>query len=500
VDVRRVIAASVIFTLCMAGCNDNLLLFTPDHVNDPAAIPEIHFTQHVEPIFAGNCLAAGCHNPVDAAANLRLDNWSHIFEGAKSGAVVVSGNAFMSHLLQVVNSDTLLSPVAYPQMPLGQTALSSAEILLLKRWIDEGAKNDGGVLPFASTPHGRILATNQSADLVAVIDVRTNLVIRYVSVGPQPPGQIPNAPHHVRVDNSGRYFYVTLINAQELWKFDARTYEFIAKLAVPPQPADVILTSTGDTAIVTHFDPLSQNIVTFIDTRTMEIIKTIRVPSFLRDFIARPHGALLSHDGRRLYTTNQSSGNVCQIAMSDGSFSLIALDTAGSPRSDASPYLLDESQDGRFLYISCSATNEVRVIDRNFDSTRASRSISVGRWPLHVKLSPDARFLFAANQLSDDVTVIDLTTFATTTIPDVGRQPHGIEFSPDGTLMYITCENVADVIPPHHPTVASRGISFVVVIDIASRRIVRRIEVGGFAAGISVANDAVLIPMETRRR
>ncbi len=488
-NARSPIAAAVVLFLGLAGCRDNELLFTPGPVSDPAAIPTIHFSQHIQPILAGNCLNAGCHNSSDATASLRLDTWGHIFEGAKSGAVVVSGNAFMSHLMQFVNSDTTMSPVAYPQMPLGQTSLTRNEILLLKRWIDEGARNDDGHFPFESTPSGRIFATNQSADLVAVIDVATNLVIRYVSAGPQPPGQIPNAPHHVRVDKRGMYFYVTLINAQELWKFDARTYEFLAKIAVPPQPADVILTSSGDTAIVTHFDPLSQDIVTFIDTRTMDIVLTVRVPSFLRDFVSRAHGALLSHDGKRLYTTNQASGNLCQIAMKDGSVSLIALDTTGSPRSNTSPYLLDESSDGRFLYVSCSGTNEVRVIDRNIDSTRASSIIPVGRWPLHVKLSPDGSSILTANQLSDDVTIIDATSQATTTVPEVGRQPHGIEFSPDGKLLYITCENVADIIPPHHPTVASRGISFVVVIDFASRRVVKRIEVGGFAAGISVLND-----------
>ncbi len=489
--VRSLITTAVAFFFGLAGCRDNELLFTPEPESDPAAISTIHFSQHVRPILAGNCLTAGCHNSYDAAANLRLDTWGHIFAGATSGAVVVSGNAFMSHLMQVVNPDTMMSPVAYPQMPLGQTSLTHNEVLLLKRWIDEGARNDDGHLPFESTPGGRIFATNQSADLVAVIDVATNLVIRYVSAGPQPPGQIPNAPHHVRVDKRGMYFYVTLINAQELWKFDARTYELLAKIAVPPQPADIILTSSGDTAIVTHFDPLSQDIVTFIDTRTMEILQTIRVPSFLQDFVSRAHGALLSHDGKRIYTTNLASGNLCQIELSDASVSLIALDTTGAPRSNTLPYLLDESQDGRFLYVSCSATNDVRVIDREIDSTRASSVIPVGRWPLHVKISPDGRYIFTANQLSDDVTIIDPETYATTTIPDVGRQPHGIEFSPDGKFFYITCENVADVIPPHHPTVGSRGISFVVVIDIASHRVVKRIEVGGFAAGISVSNDGV---------
>jgi len=477
---------SLIISLLLTTCRDQTVTIIPERATDYSSISTIVFSKHVLPILANNCLSSGCHNSTNAASGLVLDSWESIFSGSRSGAMVVSGNSFMSHLMQVINNDTTLSPVSFPQMPLSRNPLPQDQILFLKRWIDEGAKNDLGEVPFAHPKKGKVFVTNQSADLVAVIDIETNLVMRYVTTGTQPRGSIPAAPHHVRIDQQGIYFYVTLINDQELWKFSATTYEFIAKVSVTPSPADIILTPSGDTAIVTHFSTLPQ-IATLVDTRTMQVIKTFTVPTPLRPFVSFAHGALLSGDGKRLYTTNQGTGNLTEITLIDNSMRIVALDTSGAPTSDTKPYLADESPDGRYIFVACYGTDDVRVIDRQRDSTRATRIIPVGTRPLHVHVSDDGEYVLAANQGSDDVTIIRTSDYSTTTIPDVGRQPHGVDLSPDGRFLYVTCENQTDAIPPHHPTIGSRGISFVTVIDFASRRIIRRIEVGGFAAGISIS-------------
>jgi YVTN family beta-propeller protein len=107
-----------------------------------------------------------------------------------------------------------------------------------------------------------------------------------------------------------------------------------------------------------------------------------------------------------------------------------------------------------------------------------------------VHVSPDGRYLVSANQGSDDVTIIRTSDFTREMdIADVGRQPHGLQFTPDGAYLYVTCENRVEAIPPHHPTTGSQGISFITVIDFAQRRIIRKIEVGGFAAGLTFSSN-----------
>ncbi len=489
--MKRIPGATILAlsSILFWGCKDELLTSSSGRTVDYASIGTIQYSKHIQPIFDQSCNSSGCHNAAYGAGGLLLDSWEHLLLGSPSGAQIISGNSFMSHMMQHINTDTLISPVSSPLMPLGRDLLPVETIRFIARWIDEGGKNDDGALPFATHPQGMIFATNQSADLVAVIDVASNLVMRYVKVGSQVSGSILGSPHHVRVDRQGKYFYVTLIQSQELWKFSATTFDFVAKTPVLPSPADVILTPGGDTAYVTNFSSAPQA-GAMIDTRTMQILKTFTVPSALRPFVSFSHGALLSHDGTYLYTVNQESGNLLRIDLTTDAMDLVALDTTGTPTSNTLPYLADESPDGRYIYVSCYGSDEVRVIDRDVDPLRATIVIPVGSsnpsHPLHVRVSPDGQYVVSANQGSDDVTIIRASDFSRdTTIADVGRQPHGAEFTPDGKYLYITCENRVEAVPPHHPTVGSKGTSFVVVIDFATRHIIRKIEVGGFAAGIS---------------
>jgi YVTN family beta-propeller protein len=473
----------------LAGCKDESLVSSPSKPIDYASIGTISYSKHVQPIFDQSCNSSGCHNAAFGAGGLLLDSWQHLLLGSPAGAQVVSGNTFMSHMMQHINKDTTLSPVSSPSMPLGRDDLPDETVRFIARWIDEGAKNDDGALPFASRPAGMMLATNQSSDLIAVVDVASNLVMRYVKVGSQVSGTTLGAPHHVRADLHGAFFYVTMIQTQELWKFSASDFTFIAKMPVPPFPADVILTPGGDTAFVTNFSTVPQAAV-MIDTRTMQILKTYTVPSALRPFISFSHGALLSRDGKYFYTINQGSGNMLRIELATDAMDIVALDTAGALTSAIQPYLADESPDGRYLYVSGYGTNDVRIVDTQSDPLRAALAVPVGGTnpsrPLHVHVSPDGQYLVSANQGSDDVTIIRTSDFTReANIANVGRQPHGLQFTPDGAYLYVSCENRVEAVPPHHPTTGSKGISFITVIDFAQRRIIRKIEVGGFAAGLS---------------
>ena len=489
---ERIVTFALAF-VCFVGCKDEALVSYTAKPIDYAGIGTISYSRHVQPIFDQSCNSSGCHNAAFGAGGLLLDSWEHVLLGSPEGAQVVSGNAFMSHLMQHINKDTTLSPISTPSMPLGRDDLPDETVRFIARWIDEGAKNDAGALPFASRPSGMILATNQSSDLVAVVDAATNLVMRYVKVGSQVSGTTLGAPHHVRADLQGAYFYVTMIQTQELWKFSASDFQFIAKMPVAPFPADVILTPGGDTAFVTNFSSLPQAAV-MIDTRTMQVLRTYTVPSALRPFISFCHGALLTRDKKYFYTVNQGSGNLLRIDLATDAMDIVALDTAGALTSATQPYLADESPDGRYIYVSGYGTNDVRIIDTQTDPLRASLAIPVGSSspsrPLHVHVSPDGQYLVSANQGSDDVTIIRTSDFSrVANIAGVGRQPHGLQFTPDGAYLYVTCENRVEAVPPHHPTTGSQGISFITVIDFAQRRIVRKIEVGGFAAGLSFSSN-----------
>jgi YVTN family beta-propeller protein len=103
-----------------------------------------------------------------------------------------------------------------------------------------------------------------------------------------------------------------------------------------------------------------------------------------------------------------------------------------------------------------------------------------------LKIAPDGGRIYVANRNSGDVSVIATDADSVVaTIPAVGPQPHGIAITADGLYAYVACENVVSQDPPHHPTSGSKIPGFVAVIDLRTNAVIRRFEVGAFAAGVA---------------
>jgi DNA-binding beta-propeller fold protein YncE len=461
---------------------------------DYSAIGEISYSSHIQPIFNSTCAVPSCHVGYDSGASkahslakvahggqFSLLSWEDLFQGSVDGSVAIPYFSQKSDLIFHVNSDTLVAPIAVPHMPLPDFNLPASQVAALIRWIDEGAKNDAGEVPYSVTPQGKMFVVCSAEDLIAVIDVETNLLIRYVNVSD--PSFPFGSPHHVKSDARGEYFYVTLIGAQQLWKFSASTYERIATLNIPFQPADLVLTGSGDTAYVSCFGSADGR-VTVVDTRTMTIIRNV-----YNIFAVNPHGIVRSHDGTRIFVGNAGSGTLTQIN-GDFSTSLITMDTLGYPfGSSVSPYLLDLTPDDRYLYVTdyAQGARNVYVVDLVLDATKPSRAIPVGGRSVHVAITPDGSSAWVCNLSMNSVNVINTADFSVRTMSNVGKQPHGIAFTPDGKKAYVTTENTFDPDPPHHPSSGSAGVSYVYVFDGATLQIINVVEVGAFAQGIAYA-------------
>ena len=97
----------------------------------------IQFDRDIRPILSANCFA--CHGPdaVKRKANLRLDTREGLFGAGKSGAIAVTpSQPGSSELLKRVAShgkDELMPPQKTGKQ------LTSAQIELLRRWVEEGA-------------------------------------------------------------------------------------------------------------------------------------------------------------------------------------------------------------------------------------------------------------------------------------------------------------------------------------------------------------------------
>lgn len=95
------------------------------------------FAGLVQPVLTANCVA--CHGPDKAKGGLRLDSLEALLKGAKSGPVVVPGNAATSELIKRLH----LSPDDDNRMPpAGKPQPTPDQIALVQWWIDAGAPAD----------------------------------------------------------------------------------------------------------------------------------------------------------------------------------------------------------------------------------------------------------------------------------------------------------------------------------------------------------------------
>jgi len=103
------------------------------------AAEHVSFKKDILPIFQARCVS--CHQPGQPgfeASGLDLRTYAGLMKGTKFGAIVVPGDAFMSNL------NVLIEGRADPaiRMPHNQKPLSWRVRDLIKRWVDQGARNN----------------------------------------------------------------------------------------------------------------------------------------------------------------------------------------------------------------------------------------------------------------------------------------------------------------------------------------------------------------------
>lgn len=450
----------------------------------------VSFSRDIQPIFENNCNFPGCHSSTDKQAGIDLTSWKSLMEnGSTFGAEVIPFNSKWSHMMQHINRiDTNISPYSEPLMPKvlmpytnGQP-MSPDLIRLVARWIDEGARNDAGEVVFSNIT-GKAFITNQASDYVAVVNLANNHLIRLLEVGGRPGSLQLDAPHVIIVDNQGLYFYVSLIQEGYLEKYDARTYEKLGRVYIGASPAHIVISNDGTKGYITDF--VTAGSIKAFDTQTMTITADIT------DFrMNRPHGLRLTHNGEYLLASTQISEMFYIIRTSDNEIeNVITVDQTVPPNGNGTsnfyPYQVAITPDDRYVFVSCRKSNDVRVFDMQ---TRAFvQNIQTGLNPLALEISPDGKWCYVPNQASNSVTVIDvINRVVVKTIPNIGAQPHKIDFTADGRYAYVTCESVSGGFV-HHPPVGSSKPGTTAVIDVLSGHVkIKDIEMASFPAGISI--------------
>jgi mono/diheme cytochrome c family protein len=95
---------------------------------------EVDFAREVRPILEAKCFS--CHGPKKQQADLRLDDKARAFRGGSEGPAIIAGKASSSRLIDRIKAD------ADPEeaMPPRGERLTTDQVGLIARWIDQGAK------------------------------------------------------------------------------------------------------------------------------------------------------------------------------------------------------------------------------------------------------------------------------------------------------------------------------------------------------------------------
>jgi YVTN family beta-propeller protein len=262
----------------------------------------------------------------------------------------------------------------------------------------------GALSPTARRALPRVYVPNTLSATVDVIDPGTHRVVRTLPVGA--------VPQHVTPSHDLRTLWVDSEGANTLTPLDPRTARPRGKPIAVEDPYNLYFTPDGRAAIVVA-ERLRR--LDFRDPRTMALRHSLPVPGCFgvdhMDFSAR---------GDVLYAS-------CEFA-------------------------------GRMIMVDVRRRRLIRTLTLPGGAGRAD--------PQDVKLAPDGRTLYVADQLANGTWTIDAARFRVTGFVHTGRGAHGLYPSRDARSLYVT----------------NRGAGTISVVAFATHRVVRTWRLPGSAS------------------
>lgn len=404
---------------------------------------------------------------LERETGLVLDSWTTLIAGSEHGEVLIPFDAEGSLLIRLatqLSADDPLRAVA--------DVISDEEIDLVRRWIDNGARNDDGVAPYASATN-LLYACNQGAASISVIDMDAQVVIRTVKL--RELGFTADArPHHVVAEPDGSFWYVSLIGDDEVLKFN-RGNELVGRIAFE-RPGMLALHTGADMLYVGRsmkaVNPPQR--IGLIERATMEIEE-------LDVFFARPHALAIHPAGDKVYVASLAENRMATVDHNDAGVELQAID---GPIHTFVQFAV--APDGQTMVVGGQLTGTLFF----FDTTDPAApvvvdSLKVGAAPWHPVFTPDGSQFWLGNKMAGTATVVDMATRSVAGVVEGLAQPHGAAVSPDGRHVFISNNNLNEAYQPRYDFGGTPGV--IAVINTESHAIEKMLEIGPNATGLGTA-------------
>ena len=446
--------------------------------------------REVKGILDRKCVS--CHSGPTAARGLELDSWQHILNGSDHGEAVIPFDAERSLMYEIT---TKLVGGPHPQ-ELGEPSLTESENATLNNWISRGAASEEGVLPFTNRDQ-LLYVANQGDALISVIDMEKNVVTRTIDL--QELGFSENAsPHHIVVEPDGSHWYVSLIGENAILKFD-RSNNLINKLNFERPGLLALDRNTSKLYAGRSMAAVSPPQTIGVIDRFNMVLEEIGV------FFPRPHALAVEPESGAVYTASLAVNQIATLYPEDEGIELTTLE--GERMHTLVQFSI--SPNGQWMIGTTELTSSIFLFDLN-RSIEAGPvdTILVDSAPWHPSFTPDGRWVYAGNNGSNTVSIIDMDSrqLIKTLRGNGLSQPHGSAVSHDGRYVYISNRNLetpsmqmgASSSPensgyhPRYDLGDNSQIGTVVVIDTESQSIVKVIEIEKYGSGLGAARSELI--------
>lgn len=325
-----------------------------------------------------------------------------------------------------------------------------------------------------------LYVANQNSATVSVIDINTDEVVHTVDL--QALGFPPMAkPHHIAVEPDGSHWYVSLIAANTVLKFE-RDNQLVGRLEFE-RPGLLALDPDSDMLYVGRsmaaVNPPQR--IGIVD-RTDMTIEEVDV------FFPRPHALAVAPGGETVFSASLAVNQLATVNVSEESTELTTLE-------GSDPHVFVNfaiSPDGHTMVGSAQLTSKVFFFDiNNAPDLTPFDTLDVNAAPWHPTFTPDGRWLYLGNMEASTITIIDMRdrTVAAVIEGNGVAQPHGSAVSPDGSKIYVSNRNLRGEYTPMTDLEGDAVAGTVVVIDVGTKAIVKIIEVGAYPAGIGTNTE-----------
>ncbi len=189
----------------------------------------------------------------------------------------------------------------------------------------------------------------------------------------------------------------------------------LSTIDVGEEPEGVLVSPDGKTVYVTSE---VANMVHVVDAATNELKANIVVGN-------RPRRFAMTPDMQELWVTNELGASVTNIdAGANKIETTVPFEPKGFRREHVTPVGIAMTLDGKPAFVGLGRTNHVAVVD--VATRKIEKYILVGKRAWNATFNRDESLLYVVNGLSDDISIVDTSSFKAIKSIPAGRVPHTV--------------------------------------------------------------------------